>query len=209
LRPPIESVLAIPRQVRSREALERFLEAGEAMVAAGDFDSAGIADIAKAADSSVGTFYRLIGDKDTLLRAVHDRFVEYGRSLIASRMDPKLHVESSLEDVIECFVRMLVDLYSAREGMLRALIVRSSTDTDFRERIHSLRNETRAYLGALVLPRAQHIQHPRPLEAFAFAVKVVLATLNHAAVVASMEGESSDELVQELTQMVVRYLEVA
>ncbi len=207
-RPAIPSTLAIPRQARSQKALERFLEAGEALVADNAFEAAGVAEIAKRADSSVGTFYRLIGDKDTLLRAVHDRFVEYARARIATTLDPAKFVGEDLETVLTAFVQLMVDLYAEREGMIRALIVRSSADPSFRERISALRNDIRMSIGGLVLPRAHEIKHPNPLEAFAFGVKVIVGVLNHATVVNSMEGEASATMVRELTRILVRYLEV-
>lgn len=177
-------------------------------MAAGVFETASVSEIAARAKSSVGTFYRLIGDKDELLRAVHDRFVVESRERIRAALDPALHADSSLEDVLLAFVSVLVTIYSQREGMLRALIVRSSTDLEFRERIHALRSDVRQLLGALVLPRAMQIGHADPVKAFAFAVKIVLATLNHAAVVASMENEDPQELARELTAVMIRYLEV-
>lgn len=174
----------------------------------GDFESAGIAGIAKKANSSVGTFYRLIGDKDTLLRAVHDRFVDHGERLIAERLHPARHEGADLEQVLHVFVSTLVEIYSERESMIRALIVRSSSNPEFRERTTALRGNIRVHLGALLATRVHQIKHPHPLEAFSFSVKVVLGTLNYATVVASTETGSHEDLVHEMTQVMVRYLEV-
>ncbi len=182
--------------------------AGEQLVAEGSFETAGIADIARLADSSVGSFYRIVGDKDTLLRAVHERFVADARDRIARGLDPAKHTDADLAQVLQVFVALMVDIYMDREGMIRALIVRSSSEPEFRERIGALREDIRLSFGQLVVPRAAQIGHPNPLGALAFGSKVLLGTLNHATVVQSLEPEGRDHLIAELTGMLVRYLQV-
>ena len=63
-----------PMQERSRQAFERLLQVGEQLLAENRFDEIGVADLAKLAETSVGTFYRLLKDKDTLSRLLLQRF---------------------------------------------------------------------------------------------------------------------------------------
>ncbi|MFC6978716.1 TetR/AcrR family transcriptional regulator [Microbulbifer taiwanensis] len=65
-----------PNQARSRQALERLLAAGEKLLADNQFEEASVAEIARLAESSVGTFYRLLGDKDTLSLLLLQRFMQ-------------------------------------------------------------------------------------------------------------------------------------
>ena len=63
-----------PTQARSKQAFERLLQVGEQLLAENRFDEIGVADLAKLAETSVGTFYRLLNDKDTLSRLLLQRF---------------------------------------------------------------------------------------------------------------------------------------
>ena len=61
--------IASPTQARSKKALERFLNVAAELLANNQFEETGISQIAQLAESSVGTFYRLLGE----LEAVGDR----------------------------------------------------------------------------------------------------------------------------------------
>ncbi|MCX4244031.1 TetR/AcrR family transcriptional regulator [Paraliomyxa miuraensis] len=201
---PIE----IPKQERSRRALERLVETGEALLAAHRFESTGVAEIARMAGSSVGTFYRLIGDRDRLLCIVHDRFLEHGHALITERLDPARFEGAPLHRVLRGFVALLVEVYAAKEGLLRALIIRSSAEPSFRERVHALNDHLGVALAALVQPRLDQIGHPDPESAIVFGAKVVLGALNHHTLVRSLELQNPSALVEELGRVLVRYLDV-
>lgn len=201
---PIE----LPRQARSRAALLRLLDVGDTLLAAHAFESTGVGEIARLAGSSVGTFYRLIGDRDRLLCLLHDRFLAQSHALIERRLGPERFEGAPLGAVLRAFVELLVEVYSQREGILRALIIRSSADASFRERVHALNGHLAASLGALVRPRRAAIGHPDPEAAFEFGAKVVLGALNHHTLVHSLQMQSPAVLVDELTRVLVRYLDV-
>lgn len=63
-----------PTQDWSKKVLERFLNVAAGLLANNQFEEAGVSQLATLSDSSVGIFYRLFGDKDVLLFAVHERF---------------------------------------------------------------------------------------------------------------------------------------
>ena len=197
-----------PQQARSRLALERFLATGEQLLAQDRFESTGVAEIAQLAESSVGTFYRLVGDKDQLLRRIHDDFIANSSALIEERLDPEQHRGASLASVLSTFVSLLVEIYLDREGLLRALIVRSSADPAFRQRIHALNHHIAGCLDVLVQPRMSQIGHPRPEPALRFGINVVLGALNHHTLVHSLASRSPELLTTELTRILTAYLDL-
>jgi hypothetical protein len=67
-----------PTQARSKQAFERLLLVGEQLLAENRFDEIGVADLGQAGGNLVGTFYRLLGDKDTLSRLLLQRFFRHG-----------------------------------------------------------------------------------------------------------------------------------
>jgi AcrR family transcriptional regulator len=198
-----------PTQARSKKALERFLNVAAELLADNRFEDTGISQIAVLAESSVGTFYRLLGDKDVLLYAVHERFVEQGRSAIDSLVQNLGHSELPLSGQIEAFIQGIITLFEGREGLLRALVRRSSADLQFRQRFHQLN----AYIGqtfcAIVLARCNELRHPQPQQAADLAAHMLLASLNYLTMVGTL-GETPREVIpEELSRLICNYLEVA
>jgi AcrR family transcriptional regulator len=201
--------ISSPTQARSKKALERFLNVAAELLADNRFEDTGISQIALLAESSVGTFYRLLGDKDVLLYAVHERFVEQGRSAIDGLVQDLSHSELPLSGQIEAFIQGMIALFEGREGLLRALVRRSSADLQFRQRFHQLN----AYIGqtfcAIVLARRNELRHPQPQQAADLAAHMLLASLNYLTMVGTL-GETPREVIpEELSRLICNYLEVA
>jgi len=201
--------ISSPTQARSKKALERFLNVAAELLADNRFEDTGISQIAQLAESSVGTFYRLLGDKDVLLYAVHERFVEEGRSAIDALVQDIGRSDMPLKAQIESFIQGIIDLFEGREGLLRALVRRSSADLQFRQRFHQLN----AYIGqtfcALVLNRQNELRHPQPQQAADLSAHLLLASMNYLTMVGTL-GQTPREVVpEELSRLICNYLEVA
>lgn len=200
--------LVSPPQARSKKALERFLNVAADLLANNSFEEAGIAQIAQLAQSSVGTFYRLLGDKDVLLYAVHARFVEESQAAIDLNIEQLLNSELDAYGRIEAFIRTLIELFRQREGLLRALIRRSSADLQFRQRFHQLN----AYIGQafcrIVLAQPGAIRHPHPGQAADLAGHLLLASMNYYTMTGSLGATAAEDIPGELSRLVLSYLQV-
>lgn len=201
--------ISSPTQARSKKALERFLNVAAELLADNRFEDTGISQIALLAESSVGTFYRLLGDKDVLLYAVHERFVEQTRNAIDALVEDLSHSELSLAEQIEAFIRSMVEMFNGHEGLLRALIRRSSADLQFRQRFHRIN----AYIGQtfcrIVLARQSELGHPRPQQAADLSAHMLLASMNYFTMVGTL-GETPREVIPgEISKLICNYLEVA
>ncbi|MEX2206873.1 MAG: TetR/AcrR family transcriptional regulator [Myxococcota bacterium] len=199
-------MLGWPRQARSRDALEQFVRAGEELLAAHEYESAAVGEIARRAGSSVGSFYRLVGDKDRLLRAIHDRFLDDSHARLENELSEPRFAGREPAAIVRVFVATLVDIHARREGLLRALIVRSSADPEFRARVHALNDALETRLATLLSPYRARIGHPRPREAIRFGLRVVLGALNQNTFAHSPESRDTSLLVRELSRVLVSYL---
>lgn len=195
-----------PHQPRSREALDRLIEAGESLLEEHAFESAAVSEIALRAGSSVGSFYRLVGNKDELLRAIHDRFLGESQEQIEAALAPGALADLDAPAVVRAFVAFLVDVYARREGLLRALIVRSSAEPEFRIGVQALNTRLEERLGLLLAPHRARIGHPRPREAIRFGVAVVLGALNQNTFAQSATAKNTPALIRELTRVLTAYL---
>lgn len=197
-----------PSQERSREALERFLNAGERLLEMNAFEEAGVADIARAADSSVGTFYRLLSDKETLSLLLMQRFFTHLEDVAQDTFNPEQWQGKSIPDIAERFVNVFVDVYQGRAGTLRAMILRASRDTDFRDQVHQLNELIGKHLGILLRQHKSEINHPKPDQAIKAAPHMVLGILNQHTITGSLGGLSKKSLRIELIRVFNNYLGV-
>src|SRR5437762_6307200 len=78
-----------PQQTRSRETLDRILDAAERVLDEKSFTEATLAEIMERAGVTVGAFYRRFPDKDALLHFLDERFFQQ----IGGRSDALLDVD--------------------------------------------------------------------------------------------------------------------
>lgn len=167
-----------PQQARTRAGLNALLDAAERLVSVQGFDETGIAEIAREAGSSVGSFYRRFRDKDGMLQALHGRFCDEARITADAALDPERWVDSSLEEVVTAFTAFLVDIYRERTGMLRAFLVRGFADETVRERTADLLTHLTDGLRTILEMRSAEFTHPAGADAAAFSLRIITGTLN-------------------------------
>lgn len=197
-----------PKQIRSKEALERFLSAGERLLAENRYEEAGIAQLAREADSSVGTFYRLLTDKETLSLLLLQRFFTQMEETIKYTFDPIKWEGKGVLDIAKKFISVFVDLYKGRAGTLRAMILRASKDPLFRNQVHQLNTLISQYLAYLLMQRKEEITHPKPDIAINSVAHMLLGILNQHTITGSLGNLSKSNLTIELTRVFVNYLGV-
>ena len=195
-----------PSQARSQQALERFLNVAAELLQNNQFEDTGIAQIAQQAESSVGTFYRLIGDKDLLLYAVHQRFVEQSRAAIDQLNETLLSQPLDLFSQTERYISHVLTLFHGREGLLRALIRRSSSDMQFRQRFHELNAYIAQSFSLLTLARLQGRKHANPAQAADLLAHVLLASMNYHTLTGQLGRTPNAQLPAELARLVCSYM---
>ena len=197
-----------PGQARSRDALERFLATGEALLAENRFEEAGVADIAREADSSVGSFYRLVVDKERLLLMLLQRFFQQIEALTEELLEPKRWQGKSITDLADTYVRELVTSYKSHSGALRATVLRSSKDREFRCHVHEFNAVMGQRLEFLLKQRRDEIHHPNPARAMKSVNHIILGILNQHTMTGTMDGLEDNELIEEVKRIFLTYLGV-
>lgn len=196
--------LPVPGQARSQQALERLLSAGETLLADNRYEEASVAEIASMAHSSVGSFYRLLGDKDALSLMLLQRFMRHV-AVTAAEL-----AEADSRDLGQCaalLVNAYVDIYQGRRGVLRALILRASRSAAFRDKVHLLNQHVSSCAQACMAPFTSQIRHPKPKQAVSSGMHMVLGALNQHTVTGTLGELPAEELRAELTRLLLGYLQ--
>jgi AcrR family transcriptional regulator len=199
-------------QARSQETLERILDAAEEVVSEKGFDNATVSEIVHRAKSSVGAMYARFNDKDSLLVCLHERFCEQAMATTEAALDPARWEGASIGEILAASLPFVVHVYHEKRGLIRAFIVRGSTDLQFAERASRLSRAISERLIALFMARRDEIKHPDPVLAVDFGLRMAFDTLDQATLYVDIQRTkiqlSPDQLSEELTRVFLSYLGV-
>ncbi len=201
------------RQQRSRETLDRLLDAAEALLGEEGLVAATVPRIAARAGVSVGAVYRRFPDKDAVIRAVYGRFfaclaAQQNAPAVAGRRSRPL-----LAEVVGAVVTGMVASYRRHRGILRALLLytRTQRDPDFRRQADAINAMGLDSVERLLLPYAGAMRHPDPRRAIRLGLYFVGFVLRET-LLAGDEGPrlpvERERLAEELTRLYLGYLGV-
>jgi len=201
-----------PRQARSQATLDRILDAAEALVAEKSFEDTTVAEVVRRAGSSVGAFYTRFRDKEGLLYALYDRYLQEATATTDAALDPRRWEGASVPEIVSAVVDFLVSVYRERRGLMRIFVARNHSDVDFQIRRDRLSLYVVTKLAGLLLARRPEIGHHDPEQATRFCLTLVFSTLDSCVLFGEMRSTdlelSDDELATELTRACLAYLAV-
>lgn len=205
--------LRVPRQVRSRATLDRFVWATQELLETKTFDEISVSEIVARAGSSVGAFYVRFPDKAALLDYMDElyatRIVEIGEAVAGERAGPDITLAEEVAGVVDFLVR----LHRVQPGLLRTLIVeaRRQSEGSFRERTRRM-NRTIPPVMERLLAHESEMGHPEPRRAVYLGLLMVFSAIREVVLfpegLAEFVNYDDDELVRELTGAYLRYLKV-
>ena len=200
------------RQERSQRTLERLLDAAEVVIREKGFADATVADIARRADCSVGTFYRRFRDKRALLHALDERFAEEFRATMEEAVAPERWQGAPIVEILAGYIEFALKQGRTSAALQRAALVMSVRDATFAERHMRLVRELHERLRELLWARRDEIGHPEPTLAIEFVLEqlrtMLALRLNVSPLSSSLLSVSDAEFMSEQLTSVCAYLEV-
>jgi AcrR family transcriptional regulator len=169
-------------QERGRKAVERLLGAAEKILETRGLEAATVPVIAAGAGMSVGNVYKRFPDKDSLLRAVYQRFFAEALAANEFALDPAKWEGIPTAEVLSTLVTGMIEGYGSRRALVRALLLYAQThgDADFRAHAEEMRLRTLGLFERLLRDRRADIGHPHPERAIRFVVTLLAHTLENA-----------------------------
>ncbi|MSP24072.1 MAG: TetR/AcrR family transcriptional regulator [Myxococcales bacterium] len=200
-----------PLQARSRETLERLLDAAEEVIEERGVEEATVAEVVRRAGSSVGSFYARFRDKEGLVRSVFERFADQALMTATDALSPERWAGVAIDQAIETLARFVIGVLEKKRGIVTALVARAPVDPTFTRFGERLIEQIGALLVGLLEARGLRANHPQPRLAVDVAVWLFLSALELRAL-ATMHGAprlTDADAARELARMCTRYLGVA
>jgi len=201
-------------QERSRETLQRLLEACADVLEKDGLEGATIPRIAKQAGVAAGSVYRRFRDKDALLQETFGQLFEVAHARNQKQLTPERIPAIGIRPLARTMVRSIVLGYRSRPGLLRALIryLHQNPDAAFKQRADELQRRTLDQMCELMLRRKDEIGHPDPAFAVRFGLMMVVSTAQNVVVLGTEELIDQDQiqprLEEQLTRALLNYLAV-
>ena len=205
-----EASVRPPKQKRSRQSLERVLEASTALLEEQGFEAFTIQEVSRRADVSVGAIYARFGSKESLLRVVHRHAME----TLAAEHEAVGAVDGrpgeDAQAVILDAVRSVAEIFRGNERLLRAFMHLGAVDDEISRRGSEGSIELSRQFAATVLAHRDAIGHPDPETAVDVAYRMAYCTFARQVMYGpSFESErpiSWDDLVDEVGAACAAYL---
>jgi len=197
-----------PQQERSQRTLERLLDAAEAIILEEGVDAANVAAVAKRAKSSVGAFYARFQDKETLVRAVCERFAAQARATMDAVLEPSRWEGQTLEAVLSLGLRFMLRAARERRPLLAGLLIYAARDEKLSVTIDGLVLHFGQRFQAFLAAREELPQNRDPELTLSVLGGVILSTVEaHAMRHPSHVAPVTDAvLAEELTRLSLSYL---
>ncbi len=201
-----------PKQLRSVEALQRIGAAATALLAERDYDDVSIADIAKAAEISVGAFYLRFRSKEHVVAFLMGDVRDTMREQLRRESDAARWTHSSMHDVLAWYLEMMARAFVTHRGVLRpaSIIARHTRDPELLALLTDFNAEAHGSLRSLMLARRHLITHPDPERAINMVLLWSSAAIRESVLygepVSTLAPTNYGDLTRELTDAAVAYL---
>ena len=203
---------APPAQARSRETVDRFALAAEALLRTRPFEEISIQDIVRHAGRPTGSFYARFGSKEALLPLLYQRYHDGLEALVAERLARVPWATLDLERTMEAFAEFVIAVYEERPWLIRALALfaRMRPEALPQDMVERRRTVYEPLMAVLLRHRAR-IRHPDPDAAVRFVVFLAMSVAREKLLFAEapqsrLTPMGRTELRAELARVALAYL---
>jgi len=191
-----------PKQQRSKVTVAAIFEATIRVLEQEGSDAATTSRIAEVAGVSVGTLYQYFANRDAILDALQDREFERATEMMNRVLARGAYATD--REVARAVIEGLLELHSAAPALHRLLVVEGLRVTPT-ERVQAFDMRIIAVIRSFLTLANARIRRAN-LDAAAFVVYQAVRASMLACVVERPPGLDSETLVDEITDLVVRYL---
>jgi AcrR family transcriptional regulator len=205
-----ESLFNAPKQQRSRETLDRVLEAATELLQEVGYDDMRVAEVGERANVGTASIYARVGSKHGLLLAVQAQMVEQLDRDAFKMLGPLRSFGGPFDSLVLAVVSVVGELFRRHEALLRVFMVRADVDAAVTEYGSDSTVRLSDTFAEVLLSARTEIAHPEPEKAVDVCFRMVYDTLARRVMrgpaFESRRDLAWDDLVKELAIASAAYL---
>ena len=192
-----------PQQQRSRETVDVILAATARVLVKEGFDHASTNRIAEAAGVSIGSLYQYFPSKESLVAALIERHFDEMAAVLTEEMErvADLPLAAALRRMVTLMMRA-----HAVDPALHRVLNEQVPRVGRLDRLHDIVGRMRT-LGRAYFERHRAEVRVADLEVAAFITVQTIEALIHTAATRPEDAPNHEVLIEEVTALLVRYLE--
>jgi AcrR family transcriptional regulator len=194
-----------PTQRRSQETVDVILGATARVLRSTGYGRASTNRIALVAGVSIGSLYQYFPSKEALVAALVDRHVAQMMALVRSKLAEVAGAPLPLA------VRTMIDAMFDAHGIdpkLHKVLIEQVPRVGRLEHVVGVEREVEELVSVFLEARRHELRRSKH-RAVAFVLFNVVEAVTHAAVLAELDSVRTSEIAEELSDMLLRYLERA
>jgi AcrR family transcriptional regulator len=192
-----------PTQRRSQETVDVILGATARVLQSTGYGRASTNRIALVAGVSIGSLYQYFPSKEALVAALVDRHVAQMMALVRSKLAEVAGAP------LPVAVRTMIDAMFDAHGIdpkLHKVLIEQVPRVGRLERVVGVEREVEELVSVFLEARRRELRRSKH-RAVAFVLFNVVEAVTHAAVLAELDAVRTSEIAEELSDMLLRYLE--
>ena len=196
--------MRIPKQERSRETKRSIIDAGLKLFSAKGFYKTNSKEIAREAGVSIGSFYIYFADKKALFREV---LIEYHRKIknVVETIDIQEFAQTgNAQAFLKYLINKLIEAHNIYPQFHQEVAVMAQSDPDIANIIENTKRES-IELTKAMLSAWKDTLRIKDIDAAAVVVQTSTEELVHT-LIFSKSKVSGERIINELTEMIFRYL---
>lgn len=191
----------VPLQSRSRERLERILDAGEQELAQVGYDAATMQAIADRAGTSIGSVYQFFPNKKALFDAIFTRYMAQVRALFDGLLTPE-NAALPWPDLLDLAIDTCHE-FTTRAPGFRAIWLQSSISPELLDTSDALNDEMAERIALLLAAYAKGLGRKE----LPVVATVIVETISVMIFVAGRRGEPmASQILNETKVLLRRYV---
>ena len=194
----------MPKQQRSKETVDVILAATARVLVRDGFDRASTNRVADAAGVSIGSLYQYFPSKEALVAALVERHIEHMSEALEAKMVSL--VEAPVAHTVRCMVELMLDAH-AIEPELHRVLNEQVPRVGRLHRVHEVEARMQRLGRAYFEARRAELRPGLDLDTAAFVVVQTIEALTHGAMIHAETAPTREALVEEVTTLVLRYLQ--
>ncbi len=191
-----------PRQSRSRATVDAILQATAQVLVRDGYQKATTNRIAERAGVSVGTLYQYFPNKDALVVALCEQHSDEMMTLLSASI-AELQ-DATAERATRVIVRAMLQAHAVNPELHEAIISNLPKEKQF-EQILAVNAQAEAMVRVFLEHHRERLATDN-IDMAAFIVVNTVEALTHAAVIERPDFLGTEELVDEITRLICRYL---
>ena len=168
-----------------------------------------VAEIARAADASVSSFYARFRTKEALLGALFQQHTDAQRALFEEVFETDRWSGMSMADVIRIGVPMIVAGYRDRQVLVRAFLDEASRDSRLRETWAAVGDHITARVTEVFVAHTDEVNHPDIPRGVRLCLEIAFATVAHRIQMHEIDQSDMDEVVETMIAMTIGYMGIS